>query len=1001
MATLILKEAPMKSDKTEKTIKWYDILTKTFYVKEPGAYKTKTFVSFSEFYKYLHGHIYSDSCFFGYSFSEKEIKKYKLKIGRLNFKSLIKETIDIWADGKEALSKSEKCIAQSADIDDYWQYFSNFGPIKTYSDLENVLSKLDHFDYRFDLKRVFFSYLLDQRKDEAKDALIDYACHHKLWDGFSFPEVLINYGREAATKVICNYNIEGAKSTINKWVRIFKQFLDLYDAGKFVSAERESGFDPNTRLYYVCDRYVTDVYPFIGKQYFPSFDAYISFVNGLLINADLRQAPLDKSELSKYTTDETTLFPFSKNYKRVETLKEFDGEHFLVKRKWFDENDNEAFEKIRTFDKFFDFVYFLKGDLSGADLLLCEGMENIVSVKDMLNLGGVKTRSEIAEKLGTPMHLIESGTLKSLCFAETEKNELETVDVLKLVHCIDQDTDFNSRFFGHFVAYISDIHLTQKVRADEKNAFKTAEDIQYYYKVTGKKLASESCSVNLIGGDTVSSLPEFEYFVKSLSSFSDSLSKYFFVLGNHEIFYSGISDGMEARIEKYRDIVKSVTSKNVFLVQNNLFYLDKDWHEISESELARFSSDDIKKAVYKARLIIFGGIGFAWKNKEFNANDFVNGLATDGNEEIRRSTSFSDLYEKIIRGTKGRNLIVLTHLPLKYWAGDDARHIDGVIYVSGHTHKNYFFDDGRKRIYADNQIGYKGKLIKFKRFAVDFQYDIFSDYKDGIFEISKDDYCEFYRGINEPLTLRRDFEKLFMIKRDGNYMFFAKTLKDQLRILSGGMIYVPSHNDLNYYFEKLGNYSLSIKRFMASYTELQKKVSSEISRFGGSGFIHGSIVDIDFYNHVYVNPLDGTITPYYATSMSEKYVYKNVSSLLCDRCPNLYKRFKHIANENEKRNTLMLLSRDSAVSRHCVLNESTKMYAASRIMKGLQYVLKHNIVRIWNDELVNGVGIENGRRIISGMVEYEKEENAETNNSVSSEERCRTKATCLVLTKNY
>ena len=30
---------------------------------------------------------------------------------------------------------------------------------------------------------------------------------------------------------------------------------------------------------------------------------------------------------------------------------------------------------------------------------------------------------------------------------------------------------------------------------------------------------------------------------------------------------------------------------------------------------------------------------------------------------------------------------------------------DNFVYVNGHNHKNYHFDDGVKRIYADNQIG--------------------------------------------------------------------------------------------------------------------------------------------------------------------------------------------------------------------------------------------------------------------------------------------------------
>lgn len=47
------------------------------------------------------------------------------------------------------------------------------------------------------------------------------------------------------------------------------------------------------------------------------------------------------------------------------------------------------------------------------------------------------------------------------------------------------------------------------------------------------------------------------------------------------------------------------------------------------------------------------------------------------------------------------------------------------MYVSGHTHRNMFFDDGVKRIYADNQIGYRNESPHLKSFLMDGEYDYF------------------------------------------------------------------------------------------------------------------------------------------------------------------------------------------------------------------------------------------------------------------------------------
>lgn len=44
------------------------------------------------------------------------------------------------------------------------------------------------------------------------------------------------------------------------------------------------------------------------------------------------------------------------------------------------------------------------------------------------------------------------------------------------------------------------------------------------------------------------------------------------------------------------------------------------------------------------------------------------------------------------------------------------------------------------------------------------------------------------------------------------------------------------------------------------------------------------------------------------------------------------------------------------------------MYKTSRIIKGLQFTTKYNIVRIWNDNFVQEPSVENGRLIVSSII---------------------------------
>ena len=47
-----------------------------------------------------------------------------------------------------------------------------------------------------------------------------------------------------------------------------------------------------------------------------------------------------------------------------------------------------------------------------------------------------------------------------------------------------------------------------------------------------------------------------------------------------------------------------------------------------------------------------------------------------------------------------------------------------------------------------------------------------------------------------------------------------------------------------------------IKSPLDKYSAFQEKIAAEIRKIGGNGHIHGCIIDIDWENHIYVNPVD-------------------------------------------------------------------------------------------------------------------------------------------------
>ena len=225
------------------------------------------------------------------------------------------------------------------------------------------------------------------------------------------------------------------------------------------------------------------------------------------------------------------------------------------------------------------------------------------------------------------------------------------------------------------------------------------------------------------------------------------------------------------------------------------------------------TEDELRQRTRRASLIIFGGVGFAGRNKKFNANYGIYNGVISREQEIQESKKFEKLHDKAGRSLYDKNVIVFTHMPKSDWSSEDTT-ITNFVYVSGHNHRNYYFDDGKKRVYADNQVGYGQKDFCMKQFSINRNYDWFSDYKDGIYEITKEDYQNFYRGINETITFNRKFNHLYMIKKEGVYMFLISTTKNNLLILNGGAVKDAGNSKLEYFYKKLNVYAQSVKKYL-------------------------------------------------------------------------------------------------------------------------------------------------------------------------------------------
>lgn len=659
-------------------------------------------------------------------------------------------------------------------------------------------------------------------------------------------------------------------------------------------------------------------------------------------NCDLSGAIDLDVDFSKYKTDDTTKLPIKENANLShKVLKLYKDGEFAVWQFWSNENKEIVKQYVHRFSYFFDFVAFLKGDLSGADLLFCTGMKNLSNING-INLRDVKMTSDLCEQFNVQYKSYDYDEKLIGEFPAVKKNEEETALILQSSR---EMVSYDSSMFlwnSNRISYISDLHLMHRI----KNAgCKSKEDVIYIIKKIIDDILFESTSLTLIGGDVSSEFSIFELFVKMLRKSVGSRRRDFvFVLGNHELWnFPGLS--VDEIVDKYRTVLKE---NGMYLLHNDLFYRNEfdDMGIIRYDELIQSDNQAILGKLRCTRLVVLGGLGFSGYNKEFNANNGVYRVTVDRNTEIQESTKFEQLYDKLIDVLVKKNTVIFTHTPKKDWCADENYHGD-FVYVSGHTHRNMFFDDGVKRIYADNQIGYRNESPHLKSFLMDGEYDYFGDYEDGIYEITSQEYQDFSRGKNISMTFNRQVNILYMLKKNGYYCFIHKTKTGSLSMLNGGALKKLDASDVNYYYDNMDSMIAYIETPLRKYTAYQESIAEEIRKIGGRGWIHGCIIDIDYYNHVYVNPVDMTVRSYWASDIINKLVYPTVPALLKAECPELYANYLKLI-EGEKSNPLTVKQTKNEIALLPQEYLETDIYKASREIKKMQK-LNSNILTTWYD----------------------------------------------------
>lgn len=389
--------------------------------------------------------------------------------------------------------------------------------------------------------------------------------------------------------------------------------------------------------------------------------------------------------------------------------------------------------------------------------------------------------------------------------------------------------------------------------------------------------------INDISLEMVSS-KEFinEYYGWKLYDLDDLLEskKIIFVLGNHEyINFKSIDEA----VKYYK---KELEPLGINVLQN----------EIIEGTMG---------TDYPHKYVVYGGSGFAKYNYEYNADTIYCAKGFSREDEIFETEKFEEGYNKAKKYAKKINacFICISHYPIK----DCMRTTEpDTIYFYGHNHKNYFRRDEKAIIYADNQIGYKDKKIKFNSINFGTTPNPYGLLEDGLYKTTFEDYFLFYErfieNIGEGKLLKKRLKTgdLYVIKDNGYYGFFIVDKKKGISIVDGGRTKnITKICDIEWLKHNFSKVLQTALKGMLPYRLAQEKISEELMELGFSGDIHGCIIDITKYYHIMLNPFNAKVYFYSYFDYNEAYSLPDVYETFKEAIISMGQNQPYVFNDEE------------------------------------------------------------------------------------------------------
>ena len=281
-------------------------------------------------------------------------------------------------------------------------------------------------------------------------------------------------------------------------------------------------------------------------------------------------------------------------------------------------------------------------------------------------------------------------------------------------------------------------------------------------------------------------------------------------------------------------------------------------------------------------------------------------------------------------------------------------------------HPFYYIEDGCYIVSPEDYVNFDlhgTQVIRMFDYWKEEGLDVVAEIQKYNVIIRNDNVIQDYAK-NISAFLLQSYSDLYMIKHDGVMMFLIINEKNGTYIMHGlKPKRISDIVDIRYFYKYMPQVVNTCLSIYNPVRDKQEEIAKQIQKYGGNGYIHGLIIDVDGFHHVMLNPETYKPTFYFSPYYGIVLTFRTLDALL--------EHSKKLQTMQEAESKLLV--NNNTASQMCTKEISTlspiekyiaclpmtsvnigkgSAYDASRRFKKVQNLFEKYVLDTWDDAIV-------------------------------------------------